>query len=376
MVGAARAGSTPSFSASEGRVMSELQEQVDTKGTLTPEETGQLTEQIAGLAKLGLPLGPGLRALGSELPRGPLRDSLFDLSESLSQGNALDKAMEEQGDRIPPHLRGLVLGGMRSGRLGDILGRFSGYMSIGTELKRKLWLSLAYPLISIIAAITLFVFVNAVLVAQFEAIFRDFGIPLPRLTIGMILISHFFREGWPALLIVGVAIAVLWVVLRVMLKAPDRRSLAARIPVVGSVWRYTSWAEFCHLLALLLESRLTLPEALRLAGEGVQNSDLDRACRVIASDVERGETLAQAMAIRPELPTGLARLLRWATKQNAIAEILHMAGEIFEARAKGQAMFAGTVMAVLSVVIVLWGVCSVFGGLMLPLITLISKLSG
>ena len=171
-------------------------------------------------------------------------------------------------------------------------------------------------------------------------------------------------------------IAVLWLVLRVVLKPPDRRSLATKIPVLGGVWRYTSWAEFCHLLALLLESQLTLPEALRLAGEGVQNTDLDRACQIMASEVERGGTLAQAMASRPELPSGLARLLRWATKQNAIAEILHMAGEMFEARAKGQAMFAGTVMAVLSVVIVLWGAFSVVVGLMLPLVTLISRLSG
>jgi general secretion pathway protein F len=249
-------------------------------------------------------------------------------------------------------------------------------MSIGTELKRKLWLSLAYPILSILVAITLFVFVNVVLVRQFEAIFMDFGIPLPALTIGMLVVSRYLREGWPALLITAGGIAVLWLVLRVVLKPPDRRSVATRIPVLGGVWRYTSWAEFCHLLALLLESQLTLPEALRLAGEGVQNSDLDRASRIMAGEVERGGTLAQAMESRPELPSGLARLLRWATKQNAIAEILHMAGEMFEARAKGQAMFAGTVMAVLSVVIVLWGVCAVVVGLMLPMITLISKLSG
>jgi hypothetical protein len=33
-------------------------------------------------------------------------------------------------------------------------------------------------------------------------------------------------------------------------------------------------------------------------------------------------------------------------------------------------------MAVLSVIIVLWGIFTVIGGLMLPMITLISKLSG
>lgn len=356
--------------------MADSREQVDAKGTLTPEETGRLTDQIAGLARSGLPLGPGLGALGSELPRGRLRHSLFELSSALGQGKPLDAALEEQKDRIPPHLRGLVLGGLRSGRLGDILGRFSAYMGVGTELKRKLWLSLAYPILSILAAMALFVFVNAVVVAQFETIFRDFGIRLPQLTIGMLLISHGFQSGWPDLLIVVAGVAVLWLVSRVALKPPDRRSLATKIPVIGGVWRYTSWAEFCHLLALLLESQLPLPEALRLAGEGVQNADLDRACRIMAGEVERGENLAQAMTKRPELPTGLARLLRWATKQNAIAEILHMAGEMFEARAKGQAAFAGTVMAVLSVVIVLWGVLSVIFGLMLPIVTLITRLSG
>jgi len=356
--------------------MSDSPEQDDAKGTLTPEETGRLTDGIAGLARSGRPLGPGLGALGSELPRGRLRRSLFELSAALSRGKPLGAALEEQKERIPPHLRGLVQGGLRSGRLGDILGRFSAYMGIGTELKRKLWLSLAYPILSILVAIALFVFVNVVLVTQFETIFRDFGISLPQLTVGMLLVSHALRSGWPALLIAVVGIVVLWLVLRVVLKPPDRRSLATKIPVIGGVWRYTSWAEFCHLLALLLESQLPLPEALRLAGEGVQNTDLDRACQVMAREVEQGGTLAQAMEARPELPSGLARLLRWATKQNAIAEILHMAGEMFEARAKGQAMFAGTVMAVLSVVIVLWGVFSVIIGLMLPMVTLISKLSG
>jgi len=356
--------------------MSDSREQVEVKRTLTAEETGRLTDGIAGLARSGRPLGPGLAALGSELPRGRLRQSLFELSAALNRGEPLGAALEEQKERIPPHLHGLVQGGLRSGRLGDILGRFSAYMGIGTELKRKLWLSLAYPILSILVAMSLFVFVNVVLVTQFERIFRDFGIPLPQLTLGILLISRVLRSGWPALLIVVVAIVVLWLVLRIVLKPRDRRSLATKIPVIGGVWRYTSWAEFCHLLALLLESELPLPEALRLAGEGVQNSDLDRACRAMAGEVEHGGTLAQAMASRPELPSGLARLLRWATKQHAIAEILHMAGEMFEARAKGQAMFAGTVMAVLSVVIVLWGVFSVVIGLMLPMVTLISKLSG
>jgi type II secretory pathway component PulF len=348
----------------------------DEKGQLTEQETATLTEQIASLTRAGRPLGPGLVALGRELPHGRFRSSLMGLADELEKGRSLDEAMSEQNDRIPPHLRGLVLGGIRSGRLGDVLGRFSGYVSIGTELSRKLWLSLAYPMMSIFAAVALFIFVNAVVVGQFEKIFRDFGVPLPKVTIAMLMFSHALRNGWEGFVFLAALAVVLWLAFRLFLKPAIRRSLACKVPVVGAVWKYTSWAEFCHLLALLLESDLPLPEALRLTGEGVRNSDLEQACNLMASDVEDGQTLAQSMQLRGQLPAGLARLLQWSADQGAIADILHMAGEMFEARARGQATFAGTVMAVLSVVLVLWGIFTVVGGLMLPMITLISKLSG
>ena len=64
-----------------------------------------------------------------------------ELAQTLESGVTLDQALEKQRDTIPPHLRGLVIAGLRSGRLGDILSRFSQYVSVGTELERRLWLS-------------------------------------------------------------------------------------------------------------------------------------------------------------------------------------------------------------------------------------------
>jgi general secretion pathway protein F len=212
-----------------------------------------------------------------------------------------------------------------------------------------------------------------------------------------------------------------------VLPLPVRNSLIGRLPVFGPLWRYSSWAEFCHLLALLVESELPLPEALRLTGQGIQNSDIDRACRAMANEIEQGKTLSDAMTgrapavkpprgpfdhleerlaasaaraaqapprpappamedllsaqesartIRAAMPRSLARLLRWAENHRAISEILHMSGEMFEARARTQASFAATFMAVFSVIGVLMGIFMVVVGLMLPLITLLTRLSG
>jgi len=300
---------------------------------------------------------------------------MSDLAQTLDTGLPLDQALGIQEGRIPPHLRGLVIAGIRSGNLGDLLSRFSSYIGVGTEIRRRLWLTMAYPFLTAVAASSLFIFVSIVLVSQFERIFMDFGVPLPKLTVAILAMARFVRSVWaPAAILVGIGF-LFWLFSRFFLKAPQRRSLAGHIPVVGSVWRSTSQAEFCHLLALLLESHLPLPEALRLTGEGVQDAEIDHACQIMAAEVESGRSLAQAMASRRPFTSGLPKLMQWAEKDRTMPEVLHMAGSMFEARARSNSTFAGTVVSVLCVLLVL-GMVMIIPALFLPLITLISRLSG
>jgi type II secretory pathway component PulF len=355
--------------------MSESWVQNGSGGRLSGADAAELSRQIAGLASAGLPMAHGLIALGEELPRGRLRRSMNELARTLESGVTLDQALEKQSDTIPPHLRGLVVAGLRSGRLGDILSRFSQYVGVGTELKRRLWLSLAYPILTVCTALALLCFVCVILVGQFEAIYRSFAIPLPRMTVGLISIARVVNTAWVPVAIVGGMLLLGWLAGRFLLPPSLRRGLAGRLPLIGRVWRATSLAEFCHLLALLLESDLPLPEALRLTGEGVQDADVDASCRLMANQVESGRSLSQAMEKVWLFPVGLPRLVRWAENQESLPEVLHMAGSMFESRGRSYSTFVGTVLNVICVLLVFQMVL-VVPALFLPLITLISRLSG
>ena len=50
---------------------------------------------LAGAAASGLPLGPGLRALAEESPRGAFRAALIGLADAVERGEPLDRAVEE-----------------------------------------------------------------------------------------------------------------------------------------------------------------------------------------------------------------------------------------------------------------------------------------
>jgi type II secretory pathway component PulF len=355
--------------------MAEAWESNAAGGRLTGAESAELSGQLANLTSAGLPLGSSLAALADEMPNGRLRRAMKELARMLESGVTLSEAVEGQKRRIPAHLRGLVLAGLRAGRLGDVLGEFSGYLNVGADLKRRLWLNLAYPVLSMAIAATLFAFVSVLLVPQFEGIFRDFGIPLPGATIAVLEIASGVRAILPTLALLMVGLFLLWGAGPILLPPGTMRSLAARVPIVGRVWRWTSLAEFCHLLGLLVENRLPLSESLRLTGEGVVDSDVTVTCQKMARDVESGRDLAQAMSRCWLFPAELPRLVSWSEQQGSLPEVLHMAGEMFAARASAHSTFAGALIGVLAVLLILWGMFTVVAGLMLPLIILMNKLS-
>ena len=247
----------------------------------------------------------------------------------------LDEAMKAHDRRIPPHLHGLIVAGLCSGDLGNLLDRFFDYLSIGADLRRKLWLSLAYPAMTAAGALALLVVVCLFLVGQFELIYKDFNIPLPGATRMLIVFSHVVKRTVIPISIVLASAFCVYLASRVLLPRALRRSVAGRLPLVGAVWRSMSMAEFCHLLALLVEGRLPLSEALRLTGEGIEDSSINHDCRAMAGRVDGGEPLSRAMYERSRFPIGLPRLIRWAETQKSVPEVLHMAGSMFEARARG-----------------------------------------
>ncbi|MEO6808714.1 MAG: type II secretion system F family protein, partial [Isosphaeraceae bacterium] len=334
---------------------------------LSEGDVVDLAQYVAGLSASGLALPPGLRALGEELPSGSMRRTLDSLAEALERGESLDEAMRTQGNRLPPHLQGVVKAGLRTGRLGEILGRFIAFQRVGADLKRATWMSLAYPLVLLACLIGLFTFVSWIVVEDFRRIFMDFGVNLPVITLVLLEVSGgITRAGWGMLLVPVLVVVV------VCMGGPWRRRVVNRLPLIGPIWRWGALAEFAHLLALLLESEVPLPEALPLAAGGVGDADLTASCRRLAREIDAGGSLAEGLVRERIMPRGFARLLDWSRAHQSLPEALHMAGETFEARARTQATIVGIFITVVAVLLTIVGIGLIVLGLFLPLIQLLS----
>ncbi len=253
--------------------------------------------------------------------------------------------------------------------------RFSNYSGFAANLNRRLILSLAYPLATLAIALGLSVFVSTFVMTQFERIFKDFNVPLPGLTLMFLSAARVINMACLPVGVAAAALLFLALAARLFLSPAHGRSLLTQLPLLGWIWAPTRHSEFCRLLALLLESRTPLPEALRLTGEGLQDSGMNHACGRMARDVESGRSFAEAMSRIRSFPPGLPRLLGWTENQMTLPEVLHLAAALFETQARSQAGLIAMIVSIASILNVL-ALVLVIPVLFLPLITLISRLTG
>ncbi len=339
---------------------------------LSAEESAELSARLAALTQSGLPLEGGLYALAEEVGRPRLARVLCNLAERLERGEALETAIAAQGSRLPAHLRGLIVAGVRSGRLPMVLDQFVTLTRRQQDLRRRVLLALAYPalLLGIMAAIL--VLCHLLGSKQFEGVFRDFNTKLPALTDLYLRLS-----GVVAWTVLGVAIAAVFAPLVAMFLPLGAwlGHAVSWIPVIGTIARDDRYAQFSSLMSLLLEEQVPLPEALRLTSIGLQGTILARPCRAAAAAVEGGMPLDQALAMA-RFPESLTALVAWGQQKACPAEAFRAVAEAFEARTTSQSALLNMLALPVIYLLIVSFVGVTIVALMLPLFSLISCLSG
>lgn len=354
-------------------------------GSLSRREVAELVEQLEGLTRAGLPLPSGLRAAGAELDSVRLRSVFLDLASRLEAGEGIDRALTSGSVRYPSFVRGLILAGGRSGRLAEVLAEYVRTANLGEELRRKFWGVVAYPLFAQSVMLILAMGIchlSAVMIDGGGTDLNMFGNSSnqPKLFSRSGPLMRFARfvdrDGPVALLLVAIAGVVGYLSTRWSLGPARFRRLLCSIPVLGPLLRFAALTEFCQLLAMLLEAVVPLPEALRLAGDGVRDADLADTCGRMGQLVAAGSPLSEALTAWPAIPAGLGQLFRWSETTHNLPGALRTAGDMFEARARSQAVFSGNVVAAFLTLLIFWWVGFALAVLYVPLLVTIRVLSG
>ena len=238
---------------------------------------------------------------------------------------------------------------------------------------------MVYPVILLVAGLAVCVFLCHLVIPDFREIFEGFGTDLPKITELILALSSVVEEMvlyWPLTLLFfwGSVIAV-WLLSKLIFGAAGVRRLVYQIPLMGRVFKQSALAEFSQLLALMIEARMPLPEALKLVGGAVRDPNLSEGAFLAAKLIEAGDSFTDLRGVVRGIPDELLRVPGWGNNDSSLVESLRVSSEVFALQSEitGRSL-AG--MATPATVIIAGGMIGITViALFMPLIKLLNDLS-
>jgi type II secretory pathway component PulF len=300
---------------------------------MTSDEHVEVVGQIGHLVSAGLPLAAGLRTLSEEVPSKRLRKVFDRLSAGLDRGETLEDVLQSESEDLPEWLAAVFTAGTKSGRLPQCIQHFIEFSRLRAGIRIKLLISMVYPAILLLVGMAVCGFLCGMVIPDFRSIFEGFGTSLPKITETILALSSVV-EGmilyWPiTLLVFWGSILAVWFLSKLMFGAAGVRRLIYHIPLMGRVFKQSALAEFSQLLALMIEARMPLPEALKLVGGAVRDPNLSQGAFLAAKLIEAGNSFPDLRGVVREIPDELLRVPGWGNNDSSLVESLRVSSEVF-----------------------------------------------
>jgi len=222
-----------------------------------------------------------------------------------------------------------------------------------------------------VVAILITIFLLVKVVPVFGQIFASFNATLPTPTLYLIKISDLVKHYLLLFILLGGAAGYGWYY---FVQTPAGRlfwdSRRIRIPIFGPIAHKICLARFTRTLASLIRSGVPILEVLQIVSQTVGNMVMEKAIKVAALDIERGEGIATALGRHPVFPTMIIRMVTAGEQTGKIDSMLERIADFLDEEI--ETTLSGLTALIEPILIVFLGV--VVGGMVICMFLPIFKL--
>jgi type IV pilus assembly protein PilC len=313
-----------------------IQEKVGKKGRTSGGKVALadlvvFTRQLATMIDAGLAMVQSLQALADQTTNKVMRDVIRDICTRVEGGDSFSEALQKHPKAFSRLYVCMVAAGEKGGLLAEILSRLAVYLENAARLRKKVKSAMMYPTVVSVVAILITIFLLIKVVPVFGEIFQSFGAALPAPTQFLIDLSHFVQKFILLILIGGGGAVYGWFY---FIKTPAGRSFwdtyRIKLPVFGSIAHKICLARFTRTLASLVRSGVPILEVLQIVSQTVGNVVMEKAIRVAALDIERGESISAALAKHPVFPVMIIRMVTAGEQTGKIDNMLERIADFLD----------------------------------------------
>jgi type IV pilus assembly protein PilC len=221
--------------------------------------------------------------------------------------------------------------GEMTGKLSEMLLQIYLQLEKISELKRKLYQAMTYPLLVVLVAILSLSFIIYFVIPTFSGLLADFNTNLPWITRSLLQFSSFFEKYITYILILSVL--TIFLLFRSM-KIPRVKIFIDNkifyIPIWGALLQKNYISQICRTLGTMLNCKIPLVKALQTTSNLFSNNLIKLEIQQMTTFIKKGGKIASSIDHSRVFPFMVARMIAIAEETAELPNILFKIAEYYE----------------------------------------------
>ena len=346
-------------------------------GKVKPKVLTTFTRQLATLVDAGLPLLRGLRVLEKQERNRTLKGILSELATSIEGGSTFSEALAQHPKVFNRLFVNMVKAGELGGVLEVVLKRLAEFSEKAQKIKGKVKAAMFYPVAVLIVAVGIMILLMCFVVPKFKDVFAGMGVQMPGFTLFVLAVSDIIRNNILATM-GGVAVFVVLFLLFIKTKFGRRiwDKFKLIMPAVGPVVSKVAISRFARTLGTLVSSGVPILQALNIVKETAGNVIISNAVAQVYDAVKEGETITATLESSNVFPPMVVSMVDVGEQTGALPEMLLRIADGYDEEVDNAVAAMTSLLEPIMIIFLAVIVGSIVIAMFLPLIAMISNLSG
>lgn len=326
------------------------------------------TRQLATMVNAGLPLVQALNTLAEEIPNKKFKEVIYQIAGDVEGGMALSEALGRFPDIFPKVYIALVRSGEVSGSLDKVLNNLALQMEKDYSLISKIKSAFYYPAFILIAMVAVIFLMMVYVIPQLTEIFQESNVQLPLTTRLIVGLSNFMVNFWYLVLVLFIGMIFGF---RVYINTEAGRrtwdAFKIKFPLIKKLVREVYMERFTRTFGLLMQSGLSVLDALDIASDVIGNTIYKEIILKIKKKVEVGEKISENLKEYPEFPILVAQMMAVGEDTGQIDEVCLRLSRFFEEEVDNTVKGLTSLIEPVLMVILGVGVGILVGSIIMPI---------
>ena len=365
----------PKKDANKDWLATTLQKEVTIFGkTFNNKKKEDFYSELGVLLMAGINLKDSLSLIQENQKKEKMKSFFGEMVDALISGKSFFEILKDKKEFTEYEYYSIKIG-EETGTLVRIVEELGKFFARKNEQRRGLVNALTYPIIILVTAILVVVFMLRMVVPMFEDIFRQNNVELPVITKMVVNASNFIRDyGWLVLLVLVAVVLVRKTFSDKAWFKKGKDKLLLKTPYLGNFISSVYLAQFTQAVALLTSSKVPMLNSIQLVNKMIDFYPLNMALSKVEDDILKGKSLSASMGSNKIFDNKMVSLVKVAEETNQTEYIFERLNQQYAIEVQQKSKLLSTLMEPLIIVIVGVFVGVILVSMYLPMFKLSSVL--